>query len=190
MKTFFIFCAFLLIVGAGVAYKVFARPAGTTNYNIGKDDKILIAFYSYSGNTQKVAQAIHDNIGGDLFEIKTEDNYPKNYNEMVEQAKKEIQSGFRPELTTKIDNIAQYDVIFLGSPNWWGTITPQVSSFLQNYDLSGKKIIPFITNGGGGVQNTVTDLTAQCKGCNVSTNPWVGYNAKVFGIDDWLDELK
>ena len=108
---------------------------------------------------------------------------------MTVQAKKEIEDGWRPKLTTSVADISKYDVVFLGSPNWWGTITPQVSSFLENYDLSGKTVIPFITHGGGGVQNTVRDMTAQCKGCNVNQEAWVGYGSRTFGIGGWLEDL-
>lgn len=107
--------------------------------------------------------------GGELFEIKTEGTYPEEYRPMTVQAKKEIADNFRPKLLTKVADISKYDVIFLGSPNWWGTITPQVSSFLETYDLSGKTVVPFITYGGG-VQNTVKDMTAQCKGCKVNAD--------------------
>ena len=151
--------------------------------------KILIAYYSYSGNTKEVAEAIQKITGGDLFEIKTEGSYPEEYNAMVQQAKKEINDNFRPKLTTSVADIAKYDTIFIGSPNWWGTITPQVSSFLAEYDLSGKNIIPFITHGSGGLQNTVTDLTAQCQGCNINTNAWSGYGNRTQGISGWLEEL-
>ncbi len=151
--------------------------------------KVLIAYYSYSGNTQAVAQAIHDAVGGDLFEIKTVGTYPEAYRPMTEQAKKEIQAGYRPELTTKIDDISQYDIVFLGSPNWWGTITPQVSSFLKEYNLSGKTIIPFITHGGGGIQNTISDMSKQCIGCHVLTKGWSGYGNQTSGIHSWLEEI-
>lgn len=154
-----------------------------------QNKKILVAYYSYSGNTKEVAEAIHKNVGGDLFEIKAEGSYPEEYRPMTVQAKKEIQENFRPQLTTSVENMAQYDVIFLGSPNWWGTITPQISSFLEKYDMNGKTVVPFITHGGGGVQNTVKDMTAQCKGCHVSENPWVGYGSRTFGISGWLKEL-
>ena len=154
-----------------------------------ENPKILIAYYSYSGNTKEVAEAIHEKIGGDIFEIKTEGSYPEAYRPMTQQAKKEIQDGYRPKLTTSIADISQYDIVFLGSPNWWGTITPQVSSFLAAYNLSGKTVIPFVTHGGGGVQNTVTDMTAQCKGCRVSDNGWVGYGNRTMGISGWLKDL-
>ena len=151
--------------------------------------KILVAYYSYSGNTQEVAEAIHEALGGDLFEIKTTGSYPESYRPMTEQAKKEIEAGYRPELTTRVENMAQYDVVFLGSPNWWGTITPQVSSFLEAYDLSGKTVIPFITHGGGGVQRTITDMTRQCTGCQVMSDGWTGYGSQTAGLTDWLKEI-
>lgn len=82
------------------------------------ESKVLIAYYSYSGNTKEVAEAIQKETGGDLFEIKADDNYPKEYREMTEQVKKELASGYRPQLTGKVDNMAQYDVVFVGSPCW------------------------------------------------------------------------
>lgn len=151
--------------------------------------KILIAYYSYSGNTKEVAEAIQKETGGVLFEIKADDSYPDDYHAMTAQAKREIEEGYRPELTTEPDNIDGYDTVFVGSPNWWGTITPQVSSFLQKYKLSGKKVIPFITHGGGGVQNTVKDLAAQCRECAVSDNPWVGYGSRTMGISSWVKKV-
>ncbi len=161
-------------------------PATTTKK---ATSNILVAYYSYSGNTKEVAEAIHKITGGDLFEIKAEGTYPEEYRAMTQQAKKEIADNFRPKLTTSVTDMAQYDTVFIGSPNWWGTITPQVSSFLENYDLSGKTVIPFITHGGGGVQSTIADLTKQCKGCKVNQDGWVGYGSRTFGIAGWLEDL-
>lgn len=154
-----------------------------------ENKKILVAYYSYSGNTKEVAEAIHRKTGGDIFEIRAEGTYPDEYRPMTEQAKKEIQDGFRPKLTTAVADISQYDVIFLGSPNWWGTITPQVSSFIDTYDMAGKTVVPFITHGGGGVQRTISDMTKQCKGCKVEQNGWTGYGSRTSGLDEWLKNL-
>lgn len=151
--------------------------------------KVLVAYYSYSGNTKAVAEAIHAKVGGDLFEIKAEGTYPAEYRPMTEQAKREILSGFRPKLTTSVPDMEQYGVIFIGSPNWWGTITPQVSSFLESYDFAGKTIVPFITHGGGGRQRTIADMTNQCKGCTVVQDGWQGYGKETDGLDDWLDRI-
>ena len=153
------------------------------------DKKVLIAYYSLSGNTKDVAEAIRSKTGGAPFRIETVQSYPEEYRATTAQAKREINEGFRPELKGKIDNIAQYDIIFIGSPNWWGTIAPAVSSFLADYDLKGKTVIPFITHGGGGVQNTITDLTAQCNGCSVKQNGWVGYGSRTLGVSGWLEDM-
>ena len=151
--------------------------------------KILVAYYSWSGNTKEVAEAIHEKVGGDIYRIETEQTYPEEYRATTAQAKREINEGFRPTLKGKVNNISQYDIIFLGSPNWWGTIAPAVSTFLADNNLSGKTIIPFITHGGGGEQNTITDLTAQCFGCNVSKDGWVGYQSRTLGISGWIKDL-
>lgn len=153
------------------------------------ENKILIAYYSYSGNTKQVAEAIQKETGGSLFEIKAATAYPTDYHQMSEQAKKEIEQGVRPPLTEQVANINEYDVIFVGSPCWWGTITPHVSSFLESSQLISKTVIPFITHGGGGVMNTVKDLTAQCNGCEVSDKPWIGYGSRTAGVAAWIKGL-
>lgn len=183
-----IFTIFTLVAGLFSVNHTFAQT--TEGAKPMENKKILVAYYSYSGNTKEVAEAIHQKVGGDIFEIKAEGSYPDAYRPMTEQAKKEIQDGFRPKLTTAVNNISQYDVIFLGSPNWWGTITPQVSSFIDTYNMAGKKVIPFVTHGGGGVQRTISDMTKQCESCNVEQNGWVGYGSSTSGLDKWLAQIK
>lgn len=154
-----------------------------------ENKKVLIAYYSWSGNTKKVAEEIKEKTNGTLFRIETVNPYPSEYRATTEQAKKEINNGFRPELKQKIPDLSQYDLIFIGSPNWWGTIAPAISSFLAASDLSNKIVIPFITHGGGGEQNTIKDLTAQCKGCNITKHAWIGYETETSNLDSWLKDL-
>ena len=184
MKKYLLLFAALLSLPFSAAQTAAAQDAKGTAME--KKSGVLIAYYSYSGNTKAVAEAIREKVGGDLFEIKAEGSYPDEYRPMTEQAKKEIQEGFRPKLTSSVADISKYDVIFIGSPNWWGTITPQVSSFLETYDLSGKTVVPFITHGGGGVQRTFSDMAAQCRGCKFDQNGWAGYGAETSGIGEWL----
>lgn len=124
--------------------------------------KTLIVYYSWSGNTRRIAMIIHKFVDGDIVELEPVNPYPRSYNATVEQAKKEIQSGYKPPLKTKIDNIEQYEIIFVGSPNWCGSLAPPVASFLSQYDLSGKTIIPFCTHGSGGKQRVIEDIKALC----------------------------
>ena len=151
--------------------------------------KILVAYYSWSGNTKEVANAIHEQVGGDLFEIQTVEAYPTEYKATTVQAKQEINDGFRPKLKSNVADMAQYDIVFIGSPNWWGTIAPAVSSFIESYDLNGKTVIPFITHGGGGEQNTIRDMTVQCKGCKLKNDGWVGYGSRTWGVSGWLEDM-
>lgn len=155
-----------------------------------ENSNILIAYYSHSGNTKAVTEAIQKQVGGTLFEIKIDDTYPNDYHQMTEQAQKEIESGFRPPLRATVPDIAAYDTVFWGSPNWWGTIAPAVSSFIEAHALSGKKIIPVITNGGGGVQNTISDMTKQGIGCHVVQEGWVSYGNSTKGLEEWLKPFK
>jgi len=132
--------------------------------------KILIAYYSRKGenyvngsiknlakgNTEIVAEFIQKATGGELFEIDTVKNYPVGYTECTEVAKVEIQQKARPELKKYLPNIEDYDIIFLGYPIWWSVPPMAVSTFLEHYDFSGKKIIPFATHEGSGLGGSVS----------------------------------
>lgn len=119
-----------------------------------KAEKVLVLYFSQSGNTEAVANIIHDEIGGDIIKLETVQIYPSDYNELVDYAQQEKNKNARPELKTKINNIEQYDTIFLGYPNWWGDMPMPIYTFLDEYDLSGKTIAPFITHGGSGLSGT------------------------------------
>lgn len=122
------------------------------------DKKVLIAYYSYSGNTKQLAEKIQKQTDADMFEIKTVKAYPSSYNAVVEQAKLEKAEDVRPELQAKVDNIQNYDVVFLGTPVWWYTMAPALKSFISENDLNGKIVVPFCTHGGGGASATFTDI--------------------------------
>ena len=127
-----------------------------------KGKKILVAYFSHSGNTRSVAYDICKKVDGEFFEIKTVKQYPADYNTVVEQAKREQKSDYRPELKSRLKDIRQYDVIFIGFPNWWGTYPQAVKVFLSQYDFSGKTIIPFCTHEGSELGRSVADLKKLC----------------------------
>lgn len=154
-----------------------------------KEGKVLIAYYSYTGNTRKVAEAIHERIGGDLFEIETVETYPSEYKDMALQAKLELANNIHPKLKAKVKNMAEYDVVFIGSPNWWGNIASAVSSFMAENDLKGKKVIPFITHGGRGEQNTIKGMKRKCLECEFEQKGWVSFRGRIWGISGWLEEI-
>jgi len=147
---------------------------------------ILVAFFSHSGITKKAADLIHEIVGGDIYMIKEQEPYPQNYNAVTEQAKQEIAKGYLPALKGSLPNISEYDVVFVGSPNWWSTIAPPVSTFFSLSDFTGKTIIPFITHGGGGLNRTVNDIKKLAQGANVLN----GFDANnIAGIPAWLKKL-
>jgi flavodoxin len=128
---------------------------------MGKNKKILIAYFSHTGNTNAFAEGIQKEVGGDLFEIKPQDAYPQDHDVLVQQAKEEVNSGYTPKLKNKVADISSYDVIFIGTPIWWYTVAPPVRTFLTEYDLSGKTIIPFSTHKGSGlsgIDKTIKEL--------------------------------
>lgn len=120
--------------------------------------KVLVAYFSRSGNTRTVANQIKDLTGGDIFEIRVAKPYPTEYRQCTEVAKKEKEADARPALKEKVGDMNVYDVIFVGYPNWWGTAPMAIWTFLESYNLSGKTVIPFCTHGGGGEQNCFKDF--------------------------------
>lgn len=124
--------------------------------------KILVTYFSYSGNTAEMATQIKNATGGDIFVIQPVKSYPAEYQAVTEQAKREINSGLKPAIIAKVENIDAYDVIFVGSPSWWSTIAPPVATFLSSYDLSGKTIVPFITHEGSRMGRSVSDIKKLC----------------------------
>jgi flavodoxin len=125
-------------------------PANDTLMN----KKVLIVYLSRTNNTKAIAQMIQKHVGGQLVALELVNPYPENYQKIVAQVADENSSGFLPPLKTKIDNIGQYDVIYLGFPTWGMQLPPPMKSFLKQYDLSGKTIIPFNTNAGYGIGST------------------------------------
>lgn len=119
------------------------------------------------GNTEIAAEAIQKAVGGDIFEVDTVKPYSADYTACTEEAKAELRANARPELKEYMDSIDGYDTIFVGYPNWWGTMPMAMFTFLENYDLSGKRIIPFCTNEGSGMESSERDLKRICIGASV-----------------------
>ena len=120
--------------------------------------KILVTYFSHSGNTRIVAEKISHIVNGELFEIKTVNEYPVKYNLVVDQAKKEFIAQTRPELINRISNFNEYDVIVIGYPMWWYTCPMAMFTFLESYDFSGKIILPFCTHEGSALSSSVDDI--------------------------------
>jgi flavodoxin len=124
--------------------------------------KVLIVYLSRTNNTKAIAEIIQKNVGGRLVALELETPYPENYKAIVDQVVRENETDFLPPLKTKIDNIENYDVIFLGFPTWGMQLPPPMKSFLTLYDLSGKTVIPFNTNAGYGIGSSFETVRKLC----------------------------
>ena len=122
------------------------------------------------GNVEYMASIIQSTVGGDLFRIETVEQYPLDHDPLVDQAAQEQDEDARPELSTHIENLEQYDTIFLGYPNWWGDMPQALYTFLEEYDFSGKTIIPFCPHGGSGFSRTESTIAELQPGAIVSEN--------------------
>lgn len=151
----------------------------------------LTAYFSHSGNTRVVANRIHETAGGGIFEIIPVNPYPTDYNAVVKQARKELDQNYMPPLKIKARDINSYDLVFIGYPNWWGTIPRPVAAFLSEYDLSGKTIAPFCTHEGSGLGRSVSDIEKLCPRSTVLNGLAIrGSIAKKSqeNINNWLHE--
>lgn len=121
-------------------------------------NKELVVYFSWSGNTEKVAKEIQKQTDADIVEIQPLEPYSDDYDAVVDLAQQEQSAGARPEIANQIDNISDYDVIYVGFPNWWGDMPMILYTFFDTYDLSDKTISPFCTSGGSGLSNTVNEI--------------------------------
>ena len=137
-------------------------------------EKVLIVYLSRTNNTKAIAEIIHKNAGGTLVALELEKPYSENYQQTVQQVVKENETCYLPPLKTKIDSIEKYDVVFLGFPTWDMKMPPPMKSFLKQYDLNGKTVIPFNTNAGYGVGSGFQTVKELCPNSKV----WEGFEMK------------
>ncbi|MDR3140365.1 MAG: NAD(P)H-dependent oxidoreductase [Tannerellaceae bacterium] len=157
------------------------------------EKKILVAYFSWGGNTREMAKQIQQQTGGDLFEIKAVKPYPSDYNECVNVARKEQQDNARPALADAVKNFAAYDVVFVGYPNWCGTLPQVLFTFLEKYDMSGKIVVPFCTHGSGRWGRSMNDLKKLCPDATILEGLAISGNLVRRSEDDvvkWLQKIE
>ena len=145
-----------------------------------------------TGNTGVVADMIAQATGADLFSIRTVEQYPDTYDATIDQGQQEQSEGARPELATHLENLDSYDTIFLGFPNWWGDMPMAVYTFLDEVDLSGKTVIPFVTSGGSGFSNTISTIQQMEPQATVQEGLSIGASSATGAqqqVESWLSEL-
>lgn len=129
--------------------------------------KTLVAYFSWSGNTQQLAEIIAQETGADLFEIATATPYTDDYNTLLDIAQQEQGEDARPELNAQVENWDRYNTIFVGYPNWWSDAHMAVYTFLESYDFTGKTLIPFNTSASGGFGRSLSGIEESAAGAEI-----------------------
>jgi flavodoxin len=143
-----------------------AQEKSTVSQDVDSQN-ILIVYLTRTENTEAIAEIIHRKVGGNMVELKLETPYPEDYDEIVAQVDQENETGYLPPLKNEIKNIREYDTVFIGFPTWDMQLPPPMKSFLNDYDLSGKTVIPFNTNGGYGLGSSIQQVENLCPDSNI-----------------------
>ena len=160
--------------------------------------KILIAYYSWSnGNTERIAKMLQQQVGGDLLKIDTVEPYSGSYDDVVSQGQDEVNRGYEPEIQPISVNVADYDVIAIGTPTWWYTMAPAVLTFLHSQNFTGKTVVPFMTNGGW-PGHVIKDMKKACKGADIACDMQVQFDSTggdhletpTEQIEQWIQQVK
>lgn len=165
------------------------NPAGADNNEV-EENKMLVVYFSGTGNTKALAETIAETSGADIFEIVPAEPYTSadlNYNDNNCRANREMNDETaRPAIANSIENIDEYDTIFIGYPIWWGTMPRIINTFLDTYDLSGKTIMPFCTSGGSGIETSVSAIRSICPNADVKDGLRGSASATSTQIKEWI----
>lgn len=193
----------LVLIGGGIY--LFTKDSGENNENApvnnnnnndenNETDELstLVVYFSNSGNTEILANFIHNYVGGDIVALEPTVAYPEDYNDLLDVAQEEQQSDARPEFNDLNIDIEDYDTIFIGYPNWWGDMPMIIYTFFDTYDLSGKTIAPFNTSGGSGLSRTVGTIRELEPDATVTDGFTVlgdNVNRAMSDVEEWIDSL-
>lgn len=161
-----------------------AQPSG--------DRKVLVVYFSHTGNTRTIAGYIHDTVKSDLVEIETVDTYTDDYDTLLAQIRGEVATSYCPPITTKIEDIASYDVIFVGYPIWVETAAPPIRTFLTNHDLAGKTVVPFCTSGTSSAEASYQFVRNLCPQATVLEGIQIRrgtYDTAYERVAEWLQKI-
>ena len=152
----------------------------------------LVVYFSWSGNTESVALEIQNQTGADAFRLVPAEPYTDDYDALLDIAQEEQRNGARPAISGSIENFDSYEVVYLGFPIWWGDMPMILYSFLDDYDLSGKTIVPFVTSGGSGFSNTISTIESMETDAEVLEGLSLGSSQAANpgdAVADWLSGL-
>lgn len=156
------------------------------------DGRALVVYFSATGNTEALAETIAETTGAELYEIVPEEPYTEedlNYNNDDCRANREMDDeNSRPAISGSVENMDDYDTIYLGYPIWWGDMPRIINTFLESYDMSGKTIMPFCTSGGSGITSSVSNIRAACPDSNVTDGFRGSSSSGADEIEQWLSD--
>lgn len=167
-----------------------SEPTGEPTDETGK--KSLVVYFSWSGNTENVAKSIQTQTDSDIFEIVPATPYSDDYDTVVDLAQEEQRNNARPAISGNIENIDQYDVVYVGFPNWWGDMPMILYTFFDTYDLSGKTVALFCTSGGSGLSNTVNEVKELEPNAIVTEGLHIGSSSASNpdnDVSEWLNDI-
>jgi len=180
----------IIIVIVGIFFVL--RPRVAVSNDAPNDNKILVAYFSATGNTKSVASTLATAIGADLFEIVPEQPYTsEDLNWQNNQSRSSVEMGdrsSRPAIASKIDNISQYNIVFVGSPIWWGREPSIMDTFIESYDFAGKTVIPFVTSGSSDIGDYGANLQALAPNAKVLAGKRFPTNVSATELKTWADE--
>lgn len=177
---------------SGKALVVYFSVPETDGVDASSGASRLVADGKLQGNTEYVATVISEATGGDLFEIKTVHTYPGTHKELIDAAKKESDEDARPALATHIKNLDEYDVVFVGFPNWWYDMPQPLYTFFDEYDFSGKTVVPFCTHGGSRFSDAIKTIREMEQGTTVLDGYAIARDrvaGSQDGILNWIEKM-
>lgn len=164
----------------------------TMHDNTVQVDSVTTASPEAPGDTIRIAQYIQAEIGGQLHSIQVKELYSSDHDENLQRTTEELETGARPAITTEVENMKEYDVVFIGYPDWWMSLPTPVATFLESYDFSKKTVIPFCTHGGSGFGKSVQELQELCPGATVLEGFETHRNnigSSQGAVTDWVGKL-
>ena len=159
-----------------------ATPTPTATPDAPAQGNMLVAYFSHMGNTEAVAEQIAERTGGTLAQIQRAEDYA----DLQQEAEEEILQGVRPEITVSVDNVEEYDTIFVGYSIWWDEAPAMIATFLESYDFSGKTIVPFCTSASDSIDNSLHIFSELCPEAAIAEGLTANDEA---GIEPWLQGL-
>ena len=183
----------LVVISLSISLTAYNSNKSSQKLEEKKMNKTLVVYFSASGNTAKLAQTLASVVNGDLHEIQPKQPYTSadlDWRDSKSRSSVEMNDkSFRPEIANKVDNMENYDTIYIGFPIWWHVAPTIINTFLEQYNLEGKTIIPFATSGSSGMGNTNAELKNSCKGAILKEGKRFDVNASAQEIKKWVESF-